>query len=136
MNVGEFQQFENLRVWQSARELYKLTSKYFGDSKQYFFRDQILKAALSVSNNIAEGFERKSNKEWVYFLYVAKGSCGEVRSMLHLAEDQNMVKAEEKEEVIKLAISVSKMIGSLITTSKKNNEKDKKGIGLKMKEKG
>lgn len=60
--MGDFQQFEDLRVWQAARELYKLTSKYFSDSKQYFFRNQILKAALSVSNNIAEGFERKSNK--------------------------------------------------------------------------
>lgn len=117
--MGDFQQFEDLRVWQAARELYKLTSKYFSDSKQYFFRDQILKAALSVSNNIAEGFERKSNKEWIYFLYVAKGSCGEVRSMLHLAEDQNLIKTEEKEEIIKLAISVSKMIGSLIIISKK-----------------
>ncbi|MAC94397.1 MAG: four helix bundle protein [Flavobacteriales bacterium] len=125
--MGDFQQFEDLRVWQAARELYKLTSKYFSDSKQYFFRDQILKAALSVSNNIAEGFERKSNKEWIYFLYVAKGSCGEVRSMLHLAEDQNLIKTEEKEEIIKLAISVSKMIGSLIIISKKNSEKDNNG---------
>lgn len=125
--MGDFQQFEDLRVWQAARELYKLTSKYFSDSKQYFFRDQILKAALSVSNNIAEGFERKNNKEWTYFLYVAKGSCGEVRSMLHLAEDQNLIKAEEKEEIIKLAISVSKMIGSLIIISKKNSEKDNNG---------
>ena len=125
--MGDFQQFEDLRVWQAARELYKLTSKYFRDSKQYFFRDQILKAALSVSNNIAEGFERKSNKEWIYFLYVAKGSCGEVRSMLHLAEDQNLIKTEEKEEIIKLAISVSKMIGSLIIISKKNSEKDNNG---------
>ncbi len=119
--MADFQQFEDLRVWQSARELYKLTSKYFSDSKQYFFRDQILKAALSVSNNIAEGFERKSNKEWIYFLYVAKGSCGEVRSMLYIAEDQNMINNAEKNEIQKIAISVSKMIGSLINTSKKNS---------------
>lgn len=122
--MGDFQQFEDLRVWQAARELYKLTSQYFSDSKQYFFRDQILKAALSVSNNIAEGFERKSNKEWIYFLYVAKGSCGEVRSMLYIAEDQNMINNAEKKEIQQIAMSVSKMIGSLITTSKKNSEKE------------
>ena len=118
--MGNYQQFEDLRVWQSAKELFKVTSKYFGESKKYFFRDQILRAALSVSNNIAEGFERKSNKEWIYFLYVAKGSCGEVRSMLHLAEEQNMITDAEKNEIQKLAMSVSKMIGSLINTSKKN----------------
>ncbi|MEQ8909822.1 MAG: four helix bundle protein [Vicingaceae bacterium] len=118
--MSAFQQFEDLRVWQSARELYNLSSKHFKDSKQYFFRDQILRAALSVSNNIAEGFERKSNKEWVYFLYVAKGSCGEVRSMLHLAVDQKMINESEKNEIQELAMSVSKMIGSLITTSIKN----------------
>lgn len=82
-----YQQFEDLRVWQSARELYSLTSSAFCESKKFFFRDQIMRAALSVSNNIAEGFERKTNKEWIYFLYVAKGSCGEVRSMLYLAKD-------------------------------------------------
>lgn len=118
--MSAYQQFEDLRVWQSARELYNLTSKSFGDSKQFFFRDQILRAALSVSNNIAEGFERKSNKEWVYFLYVAKGSCGEVRSMLHIAMDQKMIRESEKNKIHELSMSVSKMIGSLITTSIKN----------------
>ncbi len=118
--MEKYQQFEDLRVWQSAQELYKLTSKLFNDSKQFFFRDQILRAALSVSNNIAEGFERKSNKEWIYFLYVAKGSCGEVRSMLYLAEDQNMINKIEKEEVQQMAMNVSKMLGSLINASKEN----------------
>jgi len=120
--MSAFQQFEDLRVWQSARELYNFTSKYFGDTKQFFFRDQILRAALSVSNNIAEGFERKSNKEWIYFLYVAKGSCGEVRSMLHLAVDQKMIKESEKSEIQELAMSTSKMIGALITTSARNSK--------------
>ena len=118
--MGDYQQFEDLRVWQAAKELYNVTSKYFADSKQYFFRDQILRAALSVSNNIAEGFERKSNKEWIYFLYVAKGSSGEVRSMLHLAKDQNMISEKEKIEIQKLSMNISKMIGSLINASKKN----------------
>lgn len=129
--MEKYQQFEDLRVWQSAQELYKLTSKLFNDSKQFFFRDQILRAALSVSNNIAEGFERKSNKEWIYFLYVAKGSCGEVRSMLYLAEDQNMINKIEKEEVQQMAMNVSKMLGSLINASKENGwrlkRKDERG---------
>lgn len=120
--MKKHQQFEDLRVWQAAQDLYKCTSKSFKNNKSYFFRDQILKAALSVSNNIAEGFERKSNKEWVYFLYVAKGSCGEVRSMLYLAEDQNMISKTEMEEMKKMALSVSKMIGALIASTLRNNK--------------
>jgi four helix bundle protein len=111
-------------VWQAAQELYKRASKSFKNIRSYFFRDQILKAALSVSNNIAEGFERKSNKEWIYFLYVAKGSCGEVRSMLYLAEDQKMISKTEMEEMKKKALSVSKMIGALIASSLRNNEEE------------
>ena len=119
--MSDFQQFEDLRVWQSARELYRLSSAQFGESKIFFFRDQILRAALSVSNNIAEGFERKTNKEWIYFLYVAKGSCGEVRSMLYLAKDQQMLNDNEMEKIKKLSLEISKMIGALIASSKRNS---------------
>jgi four helix bundle protein len=115
-----YQKFEDLRVWQSARELYKATSEAFVECKMFFFRDQIMRAALSVSNNIAEGFERKTNKEWVYFLYVAKGSCGEVRSMLYLAMDQKIISETQKNEIMELSMKTSKMIGSLIETSKRN----------------
>lgn len=115
-----YQRFEDLRVWQSARELYRLSSESFSESKMFFFRDQIMRAALSVSNNIAEGFERKSNKEWIYFLYVAKGSCGEVRSMLYLAKDQKLIKDDKKDEIMELSVKISKMIGSLIEISKRN----------------
>ena len=79
-----------------------------------------MRAALSISNNIAEGFERKTNKEWIYFLYVAKGSCGEVRSMLYLAEDQKLISEDKKKEIMELSMKISKMIGSLIETSKRN----------------
>lgn len=113
-----YQKFEDLRVWQSTRELYKLTSESFSASKMFFFRDQIMRAVLSVSNNIAEGFERKTNKEWIYFLFVAKGSCGEVRSMLYLADDQKLINEDKKKETMELSIKILKMIGSSIETSK------------------
>jgi four helix bundle protein len=66
----------------------------FGDSINFGFRDQILRASVSVMNNIAEGFERKSNTEFKHFLYISKGSCGEVRSMLTLASELQKIDEE------------------------------------------
>ncbi|MEQ8908416.1 MAG: four helix bundle protein [Vicingaceae bacterium] len=74
--------FEDLVVWQKAQSFYLEISKEFESNKNFFFKDQILKASLSISNNLAEGFERMSDKEFRYFLFVSKGSSGEVRSML------------------------------------------------------
>jgi len=84
-----YKRLEELPVWNEAIELavqvYELTSKsQFGS--RYSFRDQIERAAVSVSNNIAEGFERGTNNELLAFLYIARGSAGEVRSMLCLLE--------------------------------------------------
>lgn len=83
-----YQQFTDLIIWQESIQLYVAISHYVEDKsfKKYFFKDQILRATLSISNNIAEGFERETTKELIRFLTIAKGSCGEVRSMLHLAQ--------------------------------------------------
>jgi four helix bundle protein len=74
------QNFEDLNVWQRSRELvrliYELTkNKIF--KRDYFLVDQIRRSSISVLSNVAEGFERGSNKEFIQFLYIAKGSCGE-----------------------------------------------------------
>ena len=84
-----YKRFEDLPVWNSAIELaiavFALTSKP-AFAKQFSLRDQIQRAAVSVSNNIAEGFERGTNNELLMFLYIARGSSGEVRSMCCLLE--------------------------------------------------
>jgi four helix bundle protein len=84
-----YKRFEDLPVWNEAIELavqvYELTSKPEFASR-YSLRDQIERAAVSVSNNIAEGFERGTNNELLSFLYIARGSAGEVRSMLCLLQ--------------------------------------------------
>ena len=88
--------FEDLWIWQHARELVKEIYKDFGSgagSKDFGFRDQIRKAGVSIMNNIAEGFERSTDAEFARFLDVAKGSCGEVRSLYHTAEDLDYVDA-------------------------------------------
>ncbi len=85
--MGTITKFEDLKIWQEARhlvnEIYSLTKS----SRDYDFNNQIQRASISVMNNIAEGFERSGNKEFIHFLRIAKASCGEVRSMLYLAED-------------------------------------------------
>ena len=85
----KYKQFEDLPVWQAAiepgREVYTLTDDPAFKSR-HSLRDQIERAAVTVSNNIAEGFERGTNQELLTFLYIARGSVGEVRSMLCLLE--------------------------------------------------
>lgn len=79
--------FEEIIVWKKSRDLTKDIYRSFKDNRDYSFRDQIQRASVSVMNNIAEGFERKGNKEFKQFLFIAKGSSGELRSMLYTALD-------------------------------------------------
>lgn len=84
-----YERFEDLPVWQEAARLYELTEEILNDDAIHAsrgFRDQLDRASLSVSNNIAEGFERGTTNELLQFLYIARGSAGEVRSMLSLKE--------------------------------------------------
>jgi len=90
--------FEDLEIWKEARhltrEIYRLTSgSQF--SKDFNLRGQIQSAAVSVMSNIAEGFERGGNQEFGQFLYIAKGSCGEVRSQLYVTVDLGYVSTKE-----------------------------------------
>ena len=87
----QIKNFEDLEIWQVARRLAQEVyscSRSPNFSKDFALRDQIQRAAVSVMSNIAEGFERGGNQEFVQFLYIAKGSCGEMRSQLYLALDQ------------------------------------------------
>jgi four helix bundle protein len=85
-----YKSFEELPVWKSACEL--ATNIYAMSStgnlnKDYSFKDQIRRSAISISSNIAEGFERGTKKEFIQFLYIARGSCGELRSQIHIAKN-------------------------------------------------
>jgi four helix bundle protein len=109
--------FEDLEVWKEARamtnRIYKITAES-GFSKDFGLRDQIRRAAVSVMSNIAEGFERGGNQELIQFLYIAKGSCGEVRAQLYLAKDQGYVGEEAFDELFKASKRLSVMISNLI----------------------
>ena len=112
----KFDRFEDMIVWQKSQELAVLIYKTFQINKDFGFRDQIQRATVSISNNIAEGFERRSNKEFRQFLFIAKGSAGEVRNMLYLAKKLDYVSEEQFRTQYDLSLSISKMLSSLIKT--------------------
>jgi four helix bundle protein len=121
--------FEDLEVWKEARRLtqriYQLT-KNENFSKDFALRDQIRRAAVSVMSNIAEGFERGGNQEFVQFLYVAKASCGEVRSQVYVALDQSYVAGAEVDELTNSFKRLSSMISNLIAYLRKSGMKGEK----------
>ena len=121
--------FEDLEIWKLARELanriYAATAK--GDfARDFGLRDQIRRASVSVLSNIAEGFERGGNQEFLQFLAIAKGSCGEVRCQLYVAGDQGYIAIEKAEALIdqhkKLSIMLHKFIEHLKRSRFKGNK--------------
>jgi len=88
------ERFEDLRIWQQARVVANEVYDSLADCRDYGFRDQIQRAVVSSMNNIAEGFERRTAKDFGHFLDITKASSGEVRSMLYLAEDRKYLSAE------------------------------------------
>jgi four helix bundle protein len=105
---------EDIKVWVKAKTLTLKIYASFKTCKDFSFRDQIQRATISIMNNIAEGYERGGNKEFRQFLYIAKGSCGEVRSMLRIAPELGFLTQEEAAEYIQQSEEISKMISGLI----------------------
>ena len=113
-------------VWQLAIELtnsiYKITNNS-SFNRDFALRDQIRKSAISVPSNIAEGFERNSTNQFLYFLVIAKGSAGELRTQLLIAKNQNYIEEVKFEKINKEALEVSKKLGSFITYLKEFKSK-------------
>ncbi len=126
--MSKIKTFENLRIWQEAMNLatqvYNL-SKGLNDN---YSRNQLNRAALSVSNNIAEGFERDSKQTFLYFLKVAKGSCGEVRNVLHFLKSTGQIGDSNFQDLSEKCVSVSRQINGLINYLRKYKEQDNQGI--------
>ena len=109
--------FEDLEVWRNARALNSevyMASRVGAFSKDFVLCGQIRRAAISVMSNIAEGFERGGDKEFVQFLSLAKGSCGEIRSQLYAALDQAYISQQDFESLKGRAVEVSRMISGLM----------------------
>lgn len=106
--------FEDILSWQKAKELTLYIYNLNRNIKDFTFKDQIQRAAISIMNNIAEGYERSGNKEFKKFLYIAKGSCGEVRSMLYLALELNYLVKSDFNKLFNLSIEISRLLSGLI----------------------
>ncbi|MCX6844511.1 MAG: four helix bundle protein [candidate division WOR-3 bacterium] len=115
--MGRIERFEDIEAWKNARELvkqvYQVTRKA-GFARDFGLRDQIQRAAVSVMSNIAEGFERGSNKEFKQFLFIARGSAGEVRSLAYAARDLEYLDDPEFRVISDAATTVSKQVASFI----------------------
>ncbi len=115
--MKKIERFEDLEVWQLAKTVANniYDSTEFGKfSQDYVLRDQIRRAVVSIFSNIAEGFERDGNKEFVQFLCIAKASCGEVRAQLIFAKDREYISNEKFNELIKNLISLSNQLGGFL----------------------
>lgn len=108
--------FEDILAWQKSQILVLNIYKQFYPCHDFLFKDQILRAAVSIMNNIAEGYERMSNKDFKNFLYISKGSCGEVRSMLYLALKLKYISPSNFDYLHQQSIEISKIISGLIKT--------------------
>lgn len=127
----KIERFEDLEIWQEARSL----SKYIFDitekdpfCEDFKLKDQIRSSSGSIMDNIAEGFERDGNKEFIQFLSVAKGSCGESRSQSYRAFDYNYINEEILQELITRTTKLSRKIASFISYLKQSNFKGSKFV--------
>lgn len=106
------ERFEDLEIWQEARRLYREVYVLLKQCTDYSLRDQMCRAALSVMNNIAEGFERRTKKDFAHFLDLAKGSAGEVRSMTFAAQDVRILTEIDAEQLRSEYEALSRRIAS------------------------
>ena len=113
-----FKKFEDIDAWKRgcrlAVDVYKLTYEE-PLSKDWGIRDQIRKSAVSIPSNIAEGYERNSNREFRRFLKIAKGSCGELRTQLYISKALELASSTKVDQFLKECIELSSMIQSLIS---------------------
>ncbi len=127
--MATVEKFEDLTVWQLARELCKDIFRLTQEppfASDFRFKDQIRASSGSVMDNIAEGFERSGNKEFQQFLYIAKGSCGEVRSQLHRASDWAYISSAEYEQLLQRSKHIAVTIQNLINHLKRSEMKGPK----------
>jgi four helix bundle protein len=113
------EKFEDLNVWQESVQLSIKLYVLLKDCRDFALRDQIQRSSVSIASNIAEGFER-TNKEFIHFLLISKGSCAELRTQLFIAKEIKLISNEESENTIEKTKKISAMLSNLIKIRKTN----------------
>lgn len=114
----KIEKFEDLNVWKEGMQLTVDLYNELKDCKDYGLRDQIQKSAVSIPSNIAEGFERRTNKDFIRFLYISKSSTGELRTQLYLCREVGIIPKTKSNTLIERTRKISAMNYNLIKTRK------------------
>ena len=128
-NMGKIQKFEDIVAWQKARELTREVyahSKTGAFAKDFGLKDQIQRASVSIMGNVAEGFDRGGDKEFIQFLSVSKGSCGEVKSHLYVALDQQYINSTQFNQLYNSADEVGRLLGGFMAYLKQSDMRGRK----------
>lgn len=114
--MSKVERFEDLKVWQESLALATHVYHTMAACRDYGLRDQMCRASISVPSNIAEGFERHSNKDFIRFLRIAKGSCGELRTQIYIALNIQLIDTDRGTELVSKTQFISAMLQNLIKT--------------------
>jgi four helix bundle protein len=128
-NMGKIQKFEDILAWQKARELTREVyahSKTGAFAKDFGLKDQIQRASVSIMGNVAEGYDRGGDKEFIQFLSVSKGSCGEVKSHLYVALDQQYINSPQFNQLYNSADEVGRLLGGFMAYLKQSDLRGRK----------
>ena len=127
-----FQSFEELEVWQRGCRLAVDVFKTFATCRNFTMQDQIQRSALSVPSNVAEGYERDSNREFVRFLNISKASCGELRTQLYISRKLDFIQKADSDRLVKESKEISAMLHGLCrAVSKRIARKPQHALNLR-----
>ena len=128
-NMGKIQKFEDIVAWQKARELTREVyahSKTGAFAKDFGLKDQIQRASVSIMGNVAEGYDRGGDKEFIQFFSVSKGSCGEVKSHLYVALDQQYINSMQFNQLYNSADEVGRLLAGFMAYLKQSDLRGRK----------
>ncbi|MER3375080.1 MAG: four helix bundle protein [Allomuricauda sp.] len=129
--MAKIEKFEDLEIWTLARNVNKEIFNLITTSnlaKDFALRDQMNRSSGSIMDNIAEGFERNGNREFIQFLSISKASCGELRSQLYRCLDREYIEKSQYEDILGQLVTISKKISVFISYLISS---DKKGMKYK-----
>ena len=119
----KIEKFEDIDAWKESRLLVKEIYSYFKNIKDYSFKDQIQRASLSIMSNISEGFDRGSNKEFIQFLVIARGSVSEVKSLTYASLDVGYIDQDVLKKIHQRCLKLTNLINGFIRYLKNSDRK-------------